>query len=379
MIRLQAHDGTAARALQAANPSLTAGTPSSQDQPGKRRRPTFETLLRAATPHEGEKLDARDASSTLFRFFRSSHVTDLRIIATGAFAVGAVCLAVLGLLLSVSPFVNKDSLLVSLIHSYAGPTVALCCVVVGWAYRSASARLGVVDLFACEIATLCRVGTIFDIALRYVNRIDEPGQGATVHRPMAPGNGSFVSQEHYFPVFDSNSRDLQLLEAEVVGSVVEFYTYMKATRDVLRRLGQLDVTGSAQPGPGTAEMRKTVICDLIYMVFLAFESARKSIRALVEFEPSEADYTMIVLLTELKAYDFLLRRFAEEELFRRRLELRKDDYKLERVRLNCLIECHRGEPHWNKAVETAPSLDPLFEQVIGPATKSSSDCRCQGP
>ena len=49
------------------------------------------------------------------------------------------------------------------LFKYAGPAITICGAIVAWAYVSASKRLGIIDLFACEIKTLCRVGTIFDV------------------------------------------------------------------------------------------------------------------------------------------------------------------------------------------------------------------------
>ena len=44
------------------------------------------------------------------------------------------------------------------------PVVGVVGAVIAWAYQSGSARLGVIDLFACEISTLCRVATVVDTA-----------------------------------------------------------------------------------------------------------------------------------------------------------------------------------------------------------------------
>jgi hypothetical protein len=74
------------------------------------------------------------------------------------------------------------------------------------------------------IITLCRVGLAFDIGKLYVEQYEKRGTTDT-----------FVSEEDYFPVFDSNSRDLQLLESSIVNNITAFYTYMKATRDSLRK------------------------------------------------------------------------------------------------------------------------------------------------
>jgi hypothetical protein len=124
-------------------------------------------------------------------------------------------------------------------HLYQ-PALPIYGAIVAWAYLSASARLGVVDLFACEILTLCRVGTAFDIGKHYVDQYDSlrprEKRGAVNKQPA--GSANFVSQEDYFPVFDNNSRDLQVLEASVVRNITAFYTYMKATRDAQRRLAQ---------------------------------------------------------------------------------------------------------------------------------------------
>ena len=148
-----------------------------------------------------------------------------------------------------------------------------------WAYLTASKRLGVVDLFACEIATLCRVGTIFNVGQQRVEtwrRIDErktmDSQTRSIPRsPRSPAPGNYVSQEDYFPIFDANSQDLETLEALVVGHITEFYTYMKASRDCQRKLAQAQ----------TVEDAKEAAANIVYMLFLGYESARKAISDLV--------------------------------------------------------------------------------------------------
>jgi hypothetical protein len=144
---------------------------------------------------------------------------------------------------------------------------------VAWAYQTASARLGVVDLFACEISTLCRVGTLFDIGKRYVEQYDTPPpekRGANDKRPA--GSASFVSQEDYFPVFSNNARDLQVLEASVVNNITAFYTYMKAMRDSLRKLAEIEPPRAATPKMETPHAKTELdpwhaaITNVIYAV-----------------------------------------------------------------------------------------------------------------
>ena len=188
--------------------------------------------------------------------------------------------------------------------------LGVIAAVIAWAYQRGSARLGVVDLFACEISTLCRVATVVDSAKRY---IDEYSQGGMAPEPRpggAPASAQrFSSTEDYFPIFGSNSRDLQSLEARVVINITAFYTYMKAVRDMRRGVQAItplpsdriaDRRDEPEPGSWREAMR-----NLIYMLFLALESARKTIEDLVEFEPEQAERTIIVLVSELEAYGFL--------------------------------------------------------------------------
>ena len=79
-----------------------------------------------------------------------------------------------------------------------------------------------------------RVATVVDTARRYAGKFDQPPTSAAdTAGPRQPPH-HFASQENYFPVFESNTRDLQTLEARVVINITEFYTYMKAFRDYLR-------------------------------------------------------------------------------------------------------------------------------------------------
>jgi hypothetical protein len=104
------------------------------------------------------------------------------------------------------------------------------CGIVTWTYQRGSARLGIVDLYGCEIATICRVVTIVGVAGRYVE----------LYRTPPTLSMTFNSEEHYTPVFDNNSKDLEVLEARVVEPVTEFYTYLKSMRDYLRLLRAIE-------------------------------------------------------------------------------------------------------------------------------------------
>jgi hypothetical protein len=227
------------------------------------------------------------------------------------------------------------------------PALGVLGGILAWAYQTGSARLGVVDLFACEISTLCRVITVVGTAHRYVAQYNE---GASTAPAGAEGQhvpaNQFASQEGYFPVFESNTRDLQKLEARVVIHITEFYTYMKAFRDYLRKLAA--ISPRAEVGPPsenkpTPDSLPEAITNVVYMLFLSLESARLAIWDLVEFEPEKAERTIVILISELEAFGFLCRRFTEESNMRyQRLRLREADYKYVVPRLVSCVQDHRA-------------------------------------
>src|SRR5262249_22479224 len=156
------------------------------------------------------------------------------------------------------------------------------------------------------------------------------------HRGDAAGNSQspgrhFTSEENYFPVFESNTRDLQTLEARVVINITAFYTYMKAVRDSMRALmdmsPSLAKSESRPDSPSISTPWQDAARNVIYMMFLGLESARKAIADLVEFEPEKAERKIVILISELEAYRFLRDQFVDEQDIRyQRLALRYDVY-----------------------------------------------------
>ena len=369
---------------------------------------SLRALARAMGRVPTNELTATESASTLFRFFRSKHVRDLKLIFTTALFVLAVHLllvVLLGLinasyaffseaeapqvallghfLVSLPPaappdfltrLVNAAGKFLSFFITYVGPGVPIYGVIVGWAYQTASTRLGIVDLFACEISTLCRVGTIFDIGKRYVDTYD---RGPTPARPSAAASDKFVSQEEYFPVFDSNSRDLQQLEASVVNNITEFYTYMKAMRDSLRKLSKMPTQPAAigAQAAGAADKRDAwhmALVNVIYLLYLGYESARKAVNDLIEFQPARAERSIVILLTELKCYAFLREHFTSDDLRRKRLELREDGYRRDIRKLYHEVEASAGHSDelWVQARETLPVLVSRYNEALGDDLKA---------
>jgi hypothetical protein len=317
-------------------------------------------------------LRTRDPRDTVDRLFESRHVNDLRLIAATAF-VAAELVFVVSLVLAVFFCIDawgdhpphSVSQRVVFLAGYGGgpfirlfgPTLVLLGAILAWAYQMGSARLGVVDLFACEIDTLCRVVTVTEATGTLSRRFDAAGapfeagssnrataEGAKSAQNGMPGTGTtspagpgpsvqsvsqgsvFSSAENYFPILENNSRDLQNLEADVVTNITAFYTFMKTVRDMLRKLSDPEASKS-----------KDDANNLLYMLYLALESGRKSMDDLVEFEPAHTERTVVILLSELPAYEFLRRHYATEgESHHERLIVRGPIYvrlmrRLERV------------------------------------------------
>ncbi|HEY1314311.1 MAG TPA: hypothetical protein VGE92_10560, partial [Steroidobacteraceae bacterium] len=221
-----------------------------------------------------------------------------------------------------------------------------------------------VDLFACEISTLCRITTVLDSVRRLEEKFDVGSQAATAGG-TAPANNQFSSQENYFPVFDSCARDLQTLEARVVVNITAFYTYMKAMRDGMRALGSLTAQfqGELLAGAGVAaDPWHEGTRNVIYMLYLALESARKSVEDLVEFKPELIERTIVILISELEAYRFLHTQFTDEADSRhQRIKLREADYRDLEPKLCSLVETNRAAERAKDSARPQGSAPPVSQ------------------
>ena len=297
-----------------------------------------------------------DEHATVDRLFVSKHVKDLRLIVTAAW-IAVLAAILLGPVVAVWAQIvdNWDSLekgktywpyvrigLRGLANFgiFMTPVLAVFGGVLAWAYQIGSGRLGVVDLFACEISTLCRITTVLDSVKRMTDKF---GQGPQTCAPggASPPASQFSSQENYFPVFDSSSNDLQALEARVVINITAFYTYMKAMRDGMRAL--MAIAPQPTPPPASTDPWYDAMRNVVYMIFFALESARKSVDDLVEFEPELIERTIVILISELEAYRFLREQFTKEADFRhQRIMLRETDYRDLAPKLCALVEQGRS-------------------------------------
>jgi hypothetical protein len=257
--------------------------------------------------------------------------------------------------------------LIETTYKPVGAILGVAGVIMGWVYRTASSRLGIVDLFAYEITTICRVGTIIDVGKGYSKHFSEaadaandPAFASSTQQAQAHSPYRFSSSENHFPVFEKNSRDLRVLETGVVTNVTAFYTYMKVVRDYLRRISDLD---SLPSNKEATQDLQALWLNLIFMLFLAYEAARKSINDLIEYEPTRTENIAVTLLTELQCYAILEAHFRDktDDIRCRRLKLRAQEYEVIASDLYHRISHHsRGtlvdEREWAKAAELLDEL-----------------------
>jgi hypothetical protein len=304
------------------------------------------------------------SAETFDRLIQSMHVKDLRSIAN--VTAGGALLAIamfLGIALyyavthsateqSAVPSAYVSKLYEALLPFTLSAVLAGLCGIIAWCYRTGSDRLGIVDLFACEITTLCRVCTINGLADTCIAAFeltsrDSPSDQDKITK-TAERFGHFDSAEEYTPVFDSNAKELQSLSVKVVINITAFYTYWKATRDAFRRL--------ANAKPAYSDSWHRAMANLLYMQFLAMESARKAIRDLIEFEPNNAENTIMILISELPLYGVLSKYFEESDVRHARLQLRRSRY----LSLVPQVYYHTLKQH-AKFSESAVSSDDLEE------------------
>jgi len=280
-------------------------------------------LLRLVRGHFGHD---RYSAETIDRLLYSAHVQDLRWVANVTTITAILALGGEFLVHHWWP-----SFAVTNIVTAVAATFAVWGAVIAWSYQTGSARLGMVDLFACEITTLCRICQINGLMDSCIRAVAPPRAGSIelTAEAVAAARGrfrNFDSQEAYTPIFDGNAKELRNLSVKVVTNITAFYTYWKSMRDAFRKLAGTDCSekamGCCEADPWSRGMR-----SVIYMHFLACESARKSVRDLMEFEPNNAENAVTILLSELPAYRFLLDHFPEYDVRHARLALRKERYR----------------------------------------------------
>jgi hypothetical protein len=134
---------------------------------------------------------------------------------------------------------------------------------------------------------------------------------------------------------------------------------MKVMRDTLRKFALI-----RPPAPGTGhdtEWHRT-ISSIVYIQFLALESARHAIRDLVEYEPTQAEDMITILLSELVAYKFLREHFLDS-LRHGQLKAREPEYISTYLMLQRDVKADK-DPHWERAERLLNELTTRHQDVL---------------
>ena len=226
-----------------------------------------------------------------------------------------------------------------------------------WVYQAANKRLGIVDLFATEIVSLCKVCLVTDFAKKSIALRN------AVHKSGKQIARAFDTKEQYTPIYEKSASDLQVLDSNVVAAVAQFYTFRSTMADCLR--------SATATEDATAAV--TQYDQMIYMQFLMYECARSATSQLIEFEPDKAEHHVTILCSELPLFSFLICRYRNDGLadfLYRRLRLRVKDYVKDADDLMKQIHDveESGSPElkhsWRKAITTCIELSIRYKEFV---------------
>jgi hypothetical protein len=145
---------------------------------------------------------------------------------------------------------------------------------------------------------------------------------------------------------------------------------MKATRDSLRRLSAIAVPQKSPHSLSSLpdlDLWRGALANVIYALFLAYESGRNAIKNLIEYQPTAAENTIVILLTELTCYAFLIEHYAKEERDVRQLRLHlRERFYIEQVpALVKSVNDHRAdETDWLPAKVLTDELTRRYAKVL---------------
>ena len=286
----------------------------------------------------GRALTERGPSLNMARLLTSRHLVDLQWIAALAVAVFVSILAIVLFFVS-GRWISQNGTLVA-----TGLGASLAAI--NWCYQTGNRRLGVIDLFGCEISTLCRVLLVTDFARLTIERV-----ATMADEPLSPH--PFTSQEEYTPVYDKQIGDLIPFDVSVVKNVAEFYTYYKSMLDYLRARAAIPDVGAYV----------ALTDQMLYMLYLMCESGRHAAEALIEFDPDQVESVVNILCSELVLYAHLARVFPHD--FRgQRLILRRPLYDEIMGAIRRKLAPADGNvpvPAWDRARATWIELDRRYD------------------
>jgi len=158
----------------------------------------------------------RYSAATFDRLVHSMHVEDLHWIVNVTVLVAAFAIIVLALILTAEGYAGKFHWVpATALLAGCGAVFAAVGAIIAWCYQTGAIRLGMIDLFASEITTLCRICTINGLADTCISAFaPDTMSGKDNLIKMKEQFGDFDSSGTYTPFFDANAKELHSLSVK---------------------------------------------------------------------------------------------------------------------------------------------------------------------
>jgi hypothetical protein len=112
--------------------------------------------------------------------------------------------------------------------------------------------------------------------------------------------------------------------------------------------------------------------NVIYMMFLSLESARKAIDDLIEYGPEEKVRIIEILISELEAYGFLRKTLAHDQVRYQLIMMRQPYYRELVPKIWREVESPSRESpgawQWERARRLLPKLEKRFNEAMAAIT-----------
>jgi hypothetical protein len=189
-------------------------------------------------------------------------------------------------------------------------------LVISWAYQAGNVRLGIVDLFVAEIFTMCKVAS----GTEFVSELSQwRKNGFTPRYEVLPHQDIMIA-------FNTNAKDLELLDGDVVKYVTATYVYFKTVIDRLDRVHSRSLVENSNVSKLPEKSESKELLEILLLAFGSFESARYALTILVDDGERRDERVLFALVNELRAFNELWNQF-DDDILKARISDRVPAYK----------------------------------------------------
>ncbi len=197
-------------------------------------------------------------------------------------------------------------------------------LIISWAYQAGNVRLGVVDLFVAEIFTMCKVAS----GTEFVSKLSQWSKNGFAPRCVV------LPHQDVMIAFNTNAKDLELLDGNVVKYVTATYVYFKTVIDRLDRLHSKSLVENSSVSKLPENSESKELLEILLLAFGSFESARYALTIMVDNGERRDERVLFALVNELRAFNELWDQF-DDEILKARISDRVPAYKKLYEELRC--------------------------------------------